>query len=165
MNNNPVGAAVAYKQVVHDIMTILFEMKPSNHSGDNDRTNKTSAKFDRCGLAGSPLAFFGKNEVTHSGSLHFHVIIWAGITPCLIELVSDIPELCKHVSDMLESQYCAQLDRHVHVKDLVYMNIKTVKGLKKIREKKLRDLKQSNDLNVANVSPRGGKLKFRDVVC
>ena len=166
MNNNPVGAAVAYKQVVHDIMTILFGMEPFKHSGfaDGWSAKKTKVGVD-CKLAGSPLAFFGKNEVTHSGSLHFHVIIWAGITPLLIEFASDIPELCKHVSDMLESQYCAQLDRHVHVKDLVHVNIKTVKGLKKVHEKKLRDLKQSNDLNDTNISPRGGKLKFRDDVC
>ena len=165
MNNNPVGAAIAYKQVVHDIMTILFGMEPFNHSGFNEWTKKTKVKFDRCGLAGSPLAFFGKNEVTHSGSLHFHVIIWAGIKPLLIEFASEVPEYCKYISDMLESQYCAQLDRHVHVKDLVHVNIKTVKGLKKVREKKLRDLKQSNDLNDTNISPRGGKLKFRDDVC
>jgi len=138
MNDNPIGAALAYKQVVHDIMEILIGIKPSMYSEQGEKSTKPKI---RKGLVGPPRAFFGKNETTHSGSLHFHVIIWAGLSPWFIEFASDIPRLCKHISEMLESQYCAQLDRHVHVKDLVHMNIKTVKGLKKLREKKLRDLK------------------------
>jgi len=139
MNDNPIGAALAYKQVVHDIMEILIGIKPSMYGEHGEKSTKPKI---RKGLVGQPRAFFGKNETTHSGSLHFHVIIWAGLSPWFIEFASDIPQLCKLISEMLESQYCAELDRHVHVKDLVHMNIKTVKGLKKIREKRLRDLKQ-----------------------
>jgi len=153
MNNNPVGAALAYKQVVHDIMEILIGIKPSMYSGDNDKTLKTNIG-KRKGLLGQPRAFFGKTEVTHSGSLHFHVIIWAGASPGFIEYVSDIPKLCKCVSDMLESQYCAKLDRHVHIKDLVHTNTKTVKGLKKIR-----DMKQ----NQTSMSTIGGESFVRDM--
>jgi hypothetical protein len=158
MNNNPIGAALAYKQVVHDIMEILIGIKPSMYSGDNDKTLKTGINCARNGLVGPPRAFFGKNETTHSGSLHFHVIIWAGLSPQFIEFVSDIPRLCKDISEMLESQYCAELDRHVHVKDLVHMNIKTVRGLKKLREKKLRDLKQSGCSDICVMeSPTNGE--------
>jgi len=132
MVNNPVGAAIAYKQVVHDVMTILFGIKPSNHSGDNNRTTKTRFKSaDEIGMVGSPWAFFGKTETTGSGSLHFHVVGWAGISPELLESVADIPELCKKVASVLDSQYNASLDRRVHVEDLVRKNIGTVKGLKK----------------------------------
>ena len=54
-----------------------------------------------------------------SGSLHFHVVGWAGISPELLESVADIPELCKKVASVLDSQYNASLDRRVHVEDLV----------------------------------------------
>jgi len=132
MVNNPVGAAIAYKQVVHDVMTILFGIKPSNHSGHNSRTTKTGFKSaDEIGMVGSPWAFFGKTETTGSGSLHFHVVGWAGISPELLESVADVPELCKKVASVLDSQYNASLDRRVHVEDLVRKNIGTVKGLKK----------------------------------
>jgi len=118
MNDNPIGAALAYKQVVHDIMEILIGIKPSMYGEHGEKSTKPKI---RKGLVGQPRAFFGKNETTHSGSLHFHVIIWAGLSPWFIEFASDIPQLCKLISEMLESQYCAELDRHVHVKDLVHM--------------------------------------------
>ena len=158
MNSNPVGAAFAYKQVVHDIMEILIGSKPSMNSGDNNKVNRTDNKpYEiRMGLVGDPRAFFGKNEVTHSGSLHFHVIIWAGISPWYIEQISEIPTLCKHISDMLESHYCAQLDRHVHVKDLVHTNIKTVKGLKELSSSK--KASQGCDSSGSNISPVNGKF-------
>jgi len=48
--------------------------------------------------------------------------------------VADIPELCQKVASVLDSQYCASLDRHVHVQDLVKKNIGTAKGLKSLRQ-------------------------------
>ena len=32
MINNPVGAAIAYKQMVHNVMSVLFGLKPTNYS-------------------------------------------------------------------------------------------------------------------------------------
>ena len=128
MNNNPVGAANAYKQMVHDVITILVGIKPSNHSGDNNRTTKTEfiSPDTHIGMIGTSWAFFGKNEVTHSGSLHFHVVIWGGLSPQLLESVADIPELCEKVALVLDSQFSASIDRHVHIQDLVQKHIGTV---------------------------------------
>jgi len=136
MNNNPVGAANAYKQMVHDVITILIGIKPSNHSGDNNRTTKTEfiSPDTHIGMIGTSWAFFGKNEVTHSGSLHFHVVIWGGLSPQLLESVADIPELCEKVALVLDSQFSASIDRHVHIQDLVQKHIGTVEGLKKTRD-------------------------------
>ena len=121
MVENPVGAALVYRQVVHDIMAILVGTKASNYSGDNNKTVKTSLSNDglQIGIAGASRAFFGKNETTHSGSLHFHAVIWAGLSPEYLELVSDIRGLCNKVSVALDSTYCTRIDRHMHVQDLV----------------------------------------------
>ena len=136
MMKNPVGAAIAFKRVVHDIMTILCGIKPSSNSGENNRTTKTEFKSpDEIGMIGTPSAFFGKNETTGSGSLHFHVVFWGGLSPEFLESVADIPELCKKVAAALDSMYSAKLDRHDHVRDLVQKNIGTIKGLKKIHDK------------------------------
>ena len=135
MINNPVGAAIAYKQMVHNVMSVLFGLKPTNYSGDNNRTTKTEfTSPDKIGIVGTPWAFFGKTETTGSGSLHFHVVKWGGLSPDLLESVADIPELCQKVASVLDSQYCASLDRHVHVQDLVKKNIGTAKGLKSLRQ-------------------------------
>ena len=125
MINNPVGAAKAYIDVVDDIMTILNSIKPSL------RTTKTEFKpQDDVGITGSSHAFFGKTETTGSGSLHFHVVKWGGISPELLESVADIPELCKKVAVVLDSMYSAKLNRHEHVQDLVQKNMRYVKSTK-----------------------------------
>ena len=108
---------------------------PSNHSGDNNRTTKTVfiSPDTFIGMIGTSRAFFGKTETTGSGSLHFHVIIWGGLSAELLESVADIPELCKEVASVLDSQFSAKLDRPDHIKDLVHKTIPTVKGLMKTR--------------------------------
>jgi len=126
---------MAFKQVVHDVMSILFGIKPSNYSGDNNRTTKTEFKnSNEIGISGTPWAFFGKNEVTHSGSLHFHVVGWGGLPPKLLEDAADIPELCEEISSVLDSQFTAKLDRHFHIQDLVKKSIPTIKGQKSLRD-------------------------------
>ena len=129
---NPVGTAIAYKQVVHDIMTILIGVKPSKYSGDTKRTQFTLSS-DPVGINGTGWAFFGKSETTGSGSLHFHVVNWGGLSPKLIESVSNIPELCRKVATILNSQYCACLDRLDHLKDLTVKNMKKVHAFGRLR--------------------------------
>ena len=51
----------------------------------------------------------------------------------LLESVADIPELCKEVASVLDSQFSAKLDRPDHIKDLIHKTIPTVKGLMKTR--------------------------------
>ena len=119
-------------------MEILDGIKPSVYGDNDEKSTKTLIDEGLVGHHEPSLARMKLLIVDRSISMSS----FGQEFPRSIEFASDIPKLCKHISDMLESQYCAQLDRHVHVKDLVHMNIKTVKGLKKIREKKLRDLKQ-----------------------
>ena len=159
MNDNPVGAAMAFKQVVHDVMSILFGIKPSNYSGDNNRTTKTEFKnSDEIGISGTPWAFFGKNEVTHSGSLHFHVVGWGGLPPKLLEDAADIPELCEEISSVLDSQFTAKLDRHFHIQDLVKKSIPTIKGQKSLRDAAKAKLKSTE----APDSPNQDTLDVRE---
>jgi hypothetical protein len=141
MIDNPVGAAIAYKQVVHDIMSILIGIKPSNYSGDNDKTLKTSfvsPDSNSIGINGTGWAFFGKTETTGSGSLHFHVVIWGGLSPELLESVADIPELCQKVASALDSMYCARIDKHNHVKDLTVQSMRQIQGLNRLRATSLK---------------------------
>ena len=166
MNDNPVGAAMAFKQVVHDVMSILFGIKPSNYSGDNNRTTKTEFKnSDEIGISGTPWAFFGKNEVTHSGSLHFHVVGWGGLPPKLLEDAADIPELCEEISSVLDSQFTAKLDRHVHIQDLVKKSIPTIKGQKSLRDAAKAKLKSTEAPDSSNQDTLDVREDTSDINC
>jgi hypothetical protein len=119
---NPVGAALVYRDLVHDVLTILIGRKPSGRGGDNRRNLKTDVdRWDsesEPGIVGSADAFFGKTETTGRGSLHFHVVLWAGISPELLEVAADLPDVCKIIGEVLDSHYTAELPRHCHVEDL-----------------------------------------------
>ena len=158
MNNNPVGAAMAYKNMTHHIMCILMGTKPSKHSGDNNRTTQT--KFtspEQIGIIGSPGPFFGKNETTHSGSLHHHSVHWSGLPPELLESVADIPELCYIAARVLDSQCSASLDRNIHVQSLVKETIGTVKG--QIETQKIRAAANAKSSTPRDTSAKDTSVK------
>jgi hypothetical protein len=125
--NNPVGAASVYKKLVIDVLSILVGKRPGfgQKSGTTRTTEYASWDEEKLGaIIGTPLAYLGVNETTGGGSLHFHVVLWGGLSPDILELVADLPELCKHVGSVLDSAYSATLPREVHVSDLVTKDLK-----------------------------------------
>jgi hypothetical protein len=125
--NNPAGAACVYKELVINILSILVGKKPGfgQKSGTTRTTEFASWDEENLGaIIGSPLAYLGVNETTGGGSLHFHVVLWGGLSPDFLEMVADVPELCKHVGSVLDSTYSATLPRDVHVRDLVTKDLK-----------------------------------------
>ena len=114
LTKNPVGAASVYKKFVEDVLSIIV----GGRGASEKRSNFISWDHDLIGISGTNLAYFGKTETTGRGSLHYHVVLWGGVSPDILELISDIPELCKRVGSILESMYSASLEKHCHVADL-----------------------------------------------
>jgi hypothetical protein len=127
--NNPVGAACVYKQLVIDVLKILVGKKPGfgQKTGTTRKTDSSpfeGSKEKLGAIIGAPVAYLGVTETTGGGSLHFHMVLWGGLSPDILELVADLPELCDHVASVLDSTYCATLPRAVHVRDLVAKDLK-----------------------------------------
>ena len=168
--DNPVSVAVHYKKLIHDLMTILVGIRPGTTSGENNRTLTTS--FGGCGpdnigvITGTAAAFIGVTETTGKGSLHFHVVIWGGLSPDLLQNISGYPELCKEAAKTLNSMYCATLPTHVHVRDLVSKGLALFNNSSKTfgtrKKRKATAMKVPPD-------PRFKRSKFRhyvhDIVC
>ena len=129
---NPVGAALVYKTIVGDVLSIII-----GRSASAKRTDFVSWDNDSIGIMGTNLCCFGKTETTGRGSLHFHVVLWGGISPDILELVSDIPELSEKIASVLDSMYSAKLERSCHVADLVTKKLKLF----------------SNDIRVKRIMP------------
>ena len=151
MIENPVGAALAYKQVIEDVMTILVGAKPRRAGNGTKLTPPDSP--DSFGITGTPWAFFGKSETTGSGALHFHVVVWGGLSPDLLESVSDVPELCAKVAAVLDSTNCASLDRHHHVRDLVARGVKDIGNVRKLRARGDSHLSSAGTVLPVTLSP------------
>ena len=124
---NPVGAAWVYKKLVNDVLSILVGKRPAfGQKAGTTRMSEFVSWEEEClgAIVGTPLAYLGVTETTGGGSLHFHVVLWGGLSPDILELVADIPELCEHVGSVLDSTYSATLPREDHVRDLVTKDLK-----------------------------------------
>ena len=66
--DNPLAVAAHYKQLIHNLLTILVGIKPATVSGDNRRTLTTHYRGwgeDSLGaISGTPAAFIGTTETT-----------------------------------------------------------------------------------------------------
>jgi hypothetical protein len=94
---NPVGAAWVYKKLVNDVLSILVGKRPAfGQKAGTTRMSEFVSWEEEClgAIVGTPLAYLGVTETTGGGSLHFHVVLWGGLSPDILELVADIPELC-----------------------------------------------------------------------
>ena len=124
LSQNPVGAACVYKGLVLDVLSIIIGKEPMFDDRRKDRTKLVSFEDITSGMIGTSLAYFGVTETTGRGSLHFHVVLWGGMSPDILEAISDLKRLCTYASSVLDSMYGAQLDRHFHVRDLVSKDMK-----------------------------------------
>ena len=63
-------------------------------------------------------------ETQDRGALHFHIVIWGGITPLLLERAALFPDVCKCIEEVLDSMYSAELPQEVHVEDMLVREMK-----------------------------------------
>ena len=125
VTKNPVASAFIYKRLMYNIVTILIGLKPirlfdTRSKGKISPRYTANSKYDGGGvIAGHVEAYNGVHETTGRGSLHGHFMIWAAICPDLLQGVADMEEICKVVSEVLDSMFCATLPREYQVKDLI----------------------------------------------
>jgi hypothetical protein len=73
------------------------------------------------GLFGKTVQHFSVVETSGRLALHFHMLLWGGLTPAMLQLLvqheKTHPNLLKAVARAAESQYHAEVDASVHVAD------------------------------------------------
>ena len=149
-NENPVAVALEYKKIVMNVMETLVGIKPetattkSFYRGWSNRgvvvgsarafigVTETQVRalpsvrpfvFDPCVPESNRRPRRHVRPTPQArGGLHFHVIIWGGLSPELLECVATVPELMDAVSTVIESQYRTTLPRELHVYDLIKRN-------------------------------------------
>ena len=71
------------------------------------------------GVFGHINAAVGVNEVQARLVLHFHLILFGGLHPRLLQTVASFQDICEEVSSVLDTIYTVELPREVHIADLV----------------------------------------------
>ena len=110
---NPVAAAKFFSSLTEAMMAHLCELQCAH------LTRKTRPHTSRSvGVLGKTLAHFAALECQGRGSLHFHAVMWSGLTPELLQaLATDDPEL-EHLrtvtAQALDSMVRAKLSPEAH---------------------------------------------------
>jgi len=120
---NPMSFVEENKKMLFDILAILFGLTPedkgffSKTSGHS--TRKTRHYRYQKGVIGYSLCATGAIEDHSKGHLHTHLIINGGLSTYALQRFCTLPELCKKMSDVIDSVVKSQLDNAAQVATLV----------------------------------------------
>ena len=137
---NPVAVAYEFRSMMENICEILIgcplDFQPGANSGQK-RTwyfkSKATNSPRHKGIFGYVVAYFGCVETQARGALHFHLILWGGITPNLLEKAASFSDVCVTIQKALDSMYCAEIPRSVHARDILVEKMKeTPEGSKSL---------------------------------
>jgi hypothetical protein len=94
--SNPVAVASEFQSLVENVLTILIgcpSKKLHTHLKDTRRQwyfmDHSKDSPHHTGIFGDISAFFGTIETQQRGALHFHVLLWGGLIPRLMEKAID----------------------------------------------------------------------------
>ena len=109
---NPVAAAKHFAALTEAIMKHLCKL-------ECDHTNRKTCNIDNvAGALGKMIAHFGALESQGRGSLHFHAVMWSGLTPellqCLATNVEVLSALKETAAGVLDSMASSKLPAGVH---------------------------------------------------
>jgi hypothetical protein len=129
--DNPVAVAEEYQAMLANVVSHLIGIPLDFSPGDKSHTRRTwyfKSKEDGCpckkGVFGHVTAYFGATETQDRGALHFHLLIWGGITPTLLEDAAGFKSICHEIKKALDSQYVSSLPRSRHMAYMVTNRMK-----------------------------------------
>ena len=129
--HNPVAVALEFRNMMENIVQILIgcplDFQPGCNSSQKRtwhfKSNAANSPHHK-GVFGHAAAYFGCIETQARGALHFHIVLWGGITPDLLEKAASFPEVCTSIQKALDSMFVAHLPRSVHLKNMLAKKMK-----------------------------------------
>ena len=128
---NPVAVACEFRALLENVVQVLVGCPLDFQPGTNGKQVRTwhfksssSNSPHHKGIFGHVTAVFGCVETQDRGALHFHIIIWGGLSPDLLSEAAAFPEVCNMISTVIDSMFTAELPAHVHVRDMCLQHMK-----------------------------------------
>jgi hypothetical protein len=96
---NPMAYLQESEAMVNDVLSILLILPPESYFGATVGTSMRKSrhfqtKRRRKGIFGQSLAYYRVMEDHQKGTLHYHLIIYGGVPPYILQQFSTIPEIC-----------------------------------------------------------------------
>ena len=116
---NPIAQVSEYKKLLKDVIEVLVGLSVDNIDRGAKRRSQYYRKGKRPGIFGFPMCLYGVIEDHAKGTLHTHLSIWGGILPWILQRYATVEEVCKAISEVLESQYSSTLPDSTVVEQVV----------------------------------------------
>jgi hypothetical protein len=133
---NPVVVAREFQTLMENVLQILLGCPLNFSPTTNSRRNYTwhfQSKDPLCpykkGVFGKLVGYFGCIETQGRGALHFHVVLFGGVTPKLLEESRGFEELCKSISKVLDNMYQSEIPRGKYLEWLIVRKMKASQNI------------------------------------
>jgi len=110
---NPVAFVQEYKTMLNDVLDILLGISIEDrgyfsklHSSSKRRSYYFKIKK---GVFGHCFAAAGVGEAHEKGTLHWHLTIFAGLSPYALQRFAHLPAICAEISKVLDTMYVSHL--------------------------------------------------------
>ena len=88
---------------------------------EGETVRKTKYFKDRGkGIFGHLLSYFGTVEDHQKGTLHYHVILYGGVSPYVLQRLSRLQDICDSVSSVLGTFFRAKMSQKCHARHLIH---------------------------------------------
>ncbi|CAB9509762.1 Inherit from euNOG: Conserved hypothetical protein [Seminavis robusta] len=129
---NPVAFVHEYKILLNDILTILIgvniEGKGYYSKLDCRSRRRTTYYKLRKGIFGHAFSATGVTEAHERGTLHWHFIVYAGLSPFILQRFAHLQEICDEISAVLDTMYVSEAPADLQVGSMLRRFLKTKKA-------------------------------------
>ena len=103
--------------MIHDILLFLFgvPLKSFYRKQEGVSSRKTTYYRNVKGINGYTLAVIGVVEDHQKGTIHFHLLVYAGLSAYVLQRFAFLGEVSSAIAEVLDSQYQSALPREVHI--------------------------------------------------
>jgi len=107
--------------MIFDVCSILFGTTPENFYAQSDGASSRKTRWYKVekGVFGNTLAFIGVVEDHAKGTLHYHILVFGGVTPYVLQRFVYIEELNKVLAETLDTMYQSSLPTNVHIHNII----------------------------------------------
>ena len=120
--DDPVTFVEETKQMLNDVCSILLGIPPEDFYSAIDSESRRKTRYFKCnkGVFGNCLAYVGVTEDHKKGTLHFHILIFGGISAYAMQRFASMPRICEEISKVLDSMFKTEIPSQHHLPALIH---------------------------------------------
>jgi hypothetical protein len=109
--NDPVSFVIESKSLMNDVCSLLLGIPPEEFFSQYASQSRRKTRYFKCnkGIFGHCLAYIGVVEDHAKGTLHYHILLYGGLSPYLLQRFASLGQVCDAISKALDEMYRSSL--------------------------------------------------------